>query len=70
MHSESSSEYHMIVAMGGRGEGAAGRAKSSVKRMPRLNQILVVCLSGKILRETLVALTYLECLRQVNWLYQ
>lgn len=46
MHSESSSEYHMIVAMGGRrGEGAAGRAKSSVKRMPRLNQILVESVS-------------------------
>lgn len=45
MHSESSSEYHMIVARVGMGEGAAGRAKSSVKRMPRLNQILVESVS-------------------------
>lgn len=40
MQPESSSEYHMIVARGW-GGGAAGRAKSSVKRMPRLSQILV-----------------------------
>lgn len=46
MHLESSSEYHMIVRVVVEGEGGAvGRVNSSVKRMLRLNQILVESVS-------------------------